>query len=237
MARGLILIPVFNEEENIGKVLEDIKALKLDIDLLIINDGSKDNTLKIVKTFEVEVISHIINLNYGSALQTGFKYAVIKDYDYVLQFDGDGQHDPKDIYPMIKEIEKDNADIVIGSRFLGKGNFKVGFLKKIVISFMVFLINIFTACKITDPTSGLKALSKRTFSYFSKSGNFPSDYPDADIIIRMLRKKYRIVEIPINVRKRNYGTSMHSGLKPIIYIFKVLLSIFITLLREIFVKE
>jgi glycosyltransferase involved in cell wall biosynthesis len=237
MAKGLILIPVFNEERNIGKVLKDIKELKLDVDLLVINDGSKDNTLKVVKAFEVEVISHIINLSYGSALQTGFKYAVMKDYDYVLQFDGDGQHDPKDIYPMIEEIEKNGIDIVIGSRFLGKGNFKVGFLKKIVIRFMAFLINIFTACKITDPTSGLKALSKRTFSYYSKTGNFPSDYPDADIIIKMLRKKYKIAEIPINVRTRNYGTSMHSGLKPIIYILKVLLSIFITLLREIFVKE
>lgn len=237
MARGLMLIPAFNEEKNIGKVLEDIKELELDIDLLIINDGSKDNTLEVVKTFKVEVVSHLVNLNYGSALQTGFKYAVIKDYDYVLQFDGDGQHDPKDIYPMIKEIEKNDADIVIGSRFLGKGNFKVGLLKKIVISFMVFLINIFTAYKITDPTSGFKALSKRTFSYFSKSGNFPSDYPDADIIIKMLRKKYKIVEIPINVRERNHGTSMHSGLKPIIYILKVLLSICIALLREIFVKE
>lgn len=237
MANGLLVIPACNEERNIDKVLKDILQLKLDLDIVVINDGSRDRTKEIVKENNVKVISHLYNLGYGGALQTGFKYAKQNGYEYIIQFDGDGQHDPEDIVLMMQELEKGEADILVGSRFLGKGNFRAGILKTIVIRLMRFLIKIATKVKVTDPTSGLKGLSKRTYNYYAVMGNFPSDYPDADVLIQMLRKRYRIQEIPINVRQRVEGKSMHSGIKPIIYLLKVLLSIMVVLLREKLMEE
>lgn len=237
MSRGLIIIPAFNEEKNIGKVLEDILNLNIDTDILVIDDGSKDKTKETVKKYNVDIISHIYNLGYGGALQTGFKYAVIKGYKYVILFDADGQHDHKELPLMVREIEKGDADVILGSRFLGKGNFRTGILKGVVIWLMRFLIRLTTGAKITDPTSGFRCLSKKIYSYYAVMGNFPSDYPDADIIIQMLKKKSIIREIPIDVKQRIEGTSMHSGLRPLMYIFKMLLSILIVLLRGMFIKE
>jgi glycosyltransferase involved in cell wall biosynthesis len=236
MEEGLIIIPAFNEEKNIGNVLENIFRLKLDIDVLVVDDGSSDFTAEVAGRYPVNVISHLYNLGYGAALQTGFKYAGLRGYKYIIQFDADGQHDSTDIQAMMDELRRCNCDIVIGSRFLGKGSFKTGILKKAVINFMRSLIWAFTKNVVTDPTSGFKGLSKKIYCFFSKMGNFPSDYPDADILIQMLLSGYKVREIPISVRQRESGRSMHSGLKPIIYLIKIMLSIFTILLRNRFMK-
>lgn len=239
MTNGLLLIPAYNEEQNISKVLRDIKEQEIGMDILVINDGSADRTREEADQPGVTVISHVFNLGYGAALQTGFKYAMKRGYRYIIQFDADGQHDPEDILPMKNEIEKrdQNIDIVIGSRYIGENSAKAGFPKSMVIKVMRFLIRRLTGYQITDPTSGLKALSRRIFHYYSETGNFPSDYPDADILIKMLRKNYRAAEVPIHARERKYGVSMHSGLKPVFYVVKEFLSIVVVLLSEQFVKE
>jgi glycosyltransferase involved in cell wall biosynthesis len=237
VAEGLVIIPAYNEEKNIDEVLKKIIELGIKMDIVVINDGSRDNTLKIVRQNNVKVISNPFNLGYGGALQTGFKYAVIKGYKYIIQFDADGQHQVQDIELIRKELEKGDIDIVVGSRFIGKGSFKAGFFKRRVIKLMRFLIKASTGTAVTDPTSGLKGLSQRTFTYYSNMGSFPYDYPDADILIKMLKLKYKVREIPIDVLQRDSGTSMHSGLKPVVYVLKVLLSIFIVLLRDLIEKE
>jgi glycosyltransferase involved in cell wall biosynthesis len=237
LSKGLIIIPAYNEENNIGRVIREIKSKNVDVDIVVIDDGSTDRTREMVQNEKVDVISHVHNLGYGAALQTGFRYSVKRGYKFVVQFDGDGQHDPDDILPMVEELERADSDIVIGSRFLGKGSFKMGILKQIVVNFMKLIIKISTGTKITDPTSGFKGLSKRTYNYYSLKENFPHDYPDADILIQMLRLKYRVREIPVNIRYRTQGKSMHSGLKPIVYLLKILLSIMVVLLRERLIKE
>lgn len=237
MAEGLLIIPAYNEEKNIGQVLRKLKLLNLGLDIIVINDGSKDKTIEVVEEEKITIISHPYNLGYAAALQTGFKYARNKGYNYVIQFDSDGQHDTNDIPQMMKELEKGYGDIIIGSRFIGKGNFKAGFLKKVVINFMSLLIKLLAKASVTDPTSGFKGLSKRTYTFYSKMSNFPNDYPDADILIRMIRLGYKVYEIPIDVKERTEGKSMHSGLKPVIYLFKILLSIVVIILREKLIKE
>lgn len=232
MSNGIIVIPAYNEEKNIEKVLDNILNLKLNIDVIVVNDGSKDNTEKLVRKKGINVISHLFNLGYGAALQTGFKYAVINDYKYAIQFDADGQHDTLCLESMINQLEKEDADIVIGSRFIENGILNTGILKKMVIMFMNCIIKLTTGKIITDPTSGFKGISRRTMDYYSKLGNFPSDYPDADILIKMLRLNYKIKEYPIKGKDREYGESMHSGLKPIIYIIKILISIFIIVIKN-----
>lgn len=237
MSKGLIIIPAYNEEKNIGSVLDEISNLSLDLDIVVINDGSVDKTKEIVEEKNIKVISHPYNLGYGAALQTGFKYAAKNQYEYIIQFDGDGQHYGKYIEEMKNEIEKDEYDIVVGSRFVGNKEYKIEFLKKIVIRYMRSVIKTFTGTKITDPTCGFKGYKRKVFTYYSLFSNFPSDYPDADIIIDMLRHKFKIKEIPITIRQRTYGKSMHSGIKPLIYLMKINLSIFIVLLRDIFKGE
>lgn len=237
MASGLIIIPAYNEGQNIGNVLDEIIDMDLDIDILVVDDGSFDNTRHIVTEKGVDIISHPYNLGYGAALQTGFKYAVKEGYRYVIQFDGDGQHHCEYIRDMMREIEEGEYDIIIGSRFLANKGHKIDILKILVIYLLRILIKIFTGKKVTDPTSGFQGLSHRTLKYYSLMGNFPYDYPDADIIIQMLRLKYNLKEIPINIKERVNGQSMHSGIKPLIYLCKMLLSIFIVMLRDIFLKE
>lgn len=237
MNDGLIIIPACNEEASIKNVIRDIKELNMSVDILIVNDGSRDSTLEIVQGEGVKVISHLHSLGYGAALQTGYIYAASKKYKYIIQFDGDGQHDPKDIVTAISLIENDDACIVTGSRFMIKKAYKQSAMKVFAMKILRIIIKLATKTTITDPTSGFKALSRQTYTYFSKSGNFPPDYPDVDIIIKMLRLKYKIVEFPINVKKREFGESMHSGLKPVVYLFKVTLSIIVVLLREKIMNE
>jgi len=237
MTDGLVIIPAYNEAENIEKVLKDIEQLQLGLDVLVINDGSKDNTKEVVIEAGGHVISHPFNLGYGSALQTGFKYARNNNYKYVIQFDADGQHYPMNLITMKEEISKGKADIISGSRFLGNTTQKLGLLKLFVMGLLRLIIKVTTGTKISDPTCGFKALSKSTYEYYSIMGNYPPDYPDADVLIQMIKLGYKIKEVPINVRERERGESMHSGLKPIIYLMKMFLSIIIVLLRNAFTKE
>jgi len=229
--KSLIIIPALNEEGNIASVLHGIFKYCPDCDVLVVNDGSKDATSSVAKKEGVNVIDHLYNIGYGGALQTGFKYAVDSGYEYVIQFDADGQHDPEDIIKIIEKLETNSYDIVIGSRFI-KGNTKVGMIKRAAIQCFRMLIKIFTGKNITDPTSGLQGLNQVVFSYYAKMGNFPEDFPDADTLIHMLNRGHLVFEIPANIRERMSGKSMHLGLNTIYYFFKMLVSIMVVVLRH-----
>ncbi|WP_309120789.1 glycosyltransferase family 2 protein [Paenibacillus sp.] len=229
----LILIPAYNEELNIAGVLQELLAMRLDADILVVNDGSTDRTKEVASAFPVTVLSHPCNLGYGAALQTGFRYAQRRGYAYCLQFDADGQHDALDVPGMIEAVRRDDADIVIGSRFLDReSGMKMGAMKTIAIAFFRGLIYRTTGKKISDPTSGFKGISHALFSQYAKQQEFPSDFPDADILIRTLLQQFQIKEIPVRMRPRELGVSMHSGLKPVMYMLKVLLSVLIVLLND-----
>ncbi|BAU29707.1 glycosyl transferase family 2 [Aneurinibacillus soli] len=232
MNRFLIVIPSFNEEQNIGKVLQGLLAMKLKADILVVDDGSRDRTAMAASTYPVKVISHPYNLGYGAALQTGYKYATAKGYEFILQFDADDQHNPEDLKPIMQELERRDVDIVMGSRYLeGGSTFKIGPIKKFGVCFFHWLIKTLTGVKISDPTSGLRGISQSVFHYYSVSDRFPADFPDADILIQMILLEYRIREIPAHMRMREVGVSMHAGIKPLLYIMKVSLSIMTVLIQ------
>lgn len=257
----MLLIPAFNESENIGRVLSELIESTSGIDIVVVNDGSVDDTADIVKDFSnIRLLSHPFNLGYGAALQLGYKYGCDKDYDYIIQYDSDGQHLPKYIPKLLEELEKEEYDMVIGSRFIldedeaakhkvkskktqygdimmRKNDMPVGKFKLAVIGFMRFLILKMTGQIITDPTSGFKGLTKKVFCHFSKEQSYPTDYPDADIIIHMLLKEFRVKEIPITSRTRTFGISMHSGLKPLVYVLGMLLSILAVYLESFFERR
>ena len=223
----LVIIPAYNEEENILKVINDLQKYASFCDILVINDASTDNTLKILKKKKVNVITNIFNMGYSRSIQTGIKYAYYNDYDYVVEFDGDNQHIASYIKPLIDKAKKTNADIVIGSRYIKKG-YNQSFLRYIATKFFSILIRIFCRKKITDPLSGMQCLNRKVMKEYSTMTYFP-EYVDANLIIEMLFKGYKIVEVPVKMRQRTKGISMHSGIiKPMRYMVRMIY--FITLI-------
>lgn len=236
----LIIVPAYNEGKNISATLDKLDELGVweFSDILIINDASKDATGWIAKKhYHKPVVTHTFNLGYGSALQLGYKYAVRRGYNYVIQMDADGQHDACNIPEIYRELKKPDADghcpdIVLGSRFMeGSRSFPVSALKKIAFWLFRNIIHKETGQKISDPTTGLQGLNRRTFLYYSFYGNFDNRYPDANMIIQMLLLGFRIREIPAVMHARTNGVSMHSGLKPVVYMFRMFFSIMAVIFR------
>lgn len=232
----LVMLPAYNEEACIANLFENIRNAGIFdfADVLVINDGSEDNTSIIAKENGARVITHIYNLGYGCALQTGYKFAVRHNYKYVIQMDGDGQHDIGNIETTYNKLKDESApDIVIGSRFFDSSvTFHIPFVKKVPIKFFRFLIKRSTGQVILDPTSGLQGLNRKAFLYYSKYNQFVYDFPDANMIIQMLLNDFKIIEIPAIMHQRESGTSMHSGLKPILYILKMILNVTVVIIRE-----
>lgn len=213
----LVVIPAYNESENIEKVLKEIKKDINYADILVINDCSKDNTREIVEKNKVKCITNIFNMRYARAVQVGIKYARDNNYDYVIQMDADGQHIASEAEKLYKDAKKTNADIVIGSRYLVDTGYPCPFFRKIGTKFFAGIVRLFTGKKIADPLSGFQCLNKDVINYYAGCGNYP-EYPDANLVIEMLLKGYKIVETPVKMRVRETGESMHSGIwKPIKY--------------------
>ena len=216
----LIVIPAYNEAENIEKVIKEIKKDINYADILIINDCSTDNTVNIVKKNNVKCITNAFNMRYAMAVQTGIKYAYENDYDYVIQMDADGQHIASEAEKMYKELKKSNADIVIGSRYLKDMGYPCPLFRRIGTKMFEWIIKIFTGKRIADPLSGFQCLNKAVIKRYAKMGNYP-EFPDANLVIEMLLNGYKIEEVPVKMRIRENGVSMHSGiLKPIKYMIE-----------------
>ena len=233
----LVCMPAYNESATIGDIIADIrKVIPAGFDLLVIDDGSEDLTREACKVRGVKVISHIFNMGYGAAVKTAYKYAAENGYDLVIQLDADGQHDVSNILPIYERLMADDVpDIVIGSRFLkGAGVYKIPVLKRMGIGIFRLLILMAGRLRITDPTSGLQGIRRNAFSYYAGFNNFAVDYPDANMIIQMAMKGYKICEIPALMYDRSYGVGMHAGLqKQMAYGIKMLLSMFVVFFREL----
>ena len=231
--KTLIIIPAYNEELNIENTINKItnynKKSKNKIDYIIINDGSIDNTLEICRKNNYNLIPLINNLGIGGAVQTGYKYAKENNYDIAIQFDGDGEHDEKYIDKLIKEIEKGN-DFVIGSRFIGdESEFKSSMFRRLGIKILSLAIKICTGKKIYDPTSGFRAANKEVIKLFAN--HYPVEYPEPESTVDLIRRKYKVTEIPVKMHEREFGTSSIKPLKSAYYMFSVLIAIFITSIK------
>jgi glycosyltransferase involved in cell wall biosynthesis len=230
-AKRLIIIPTYNEEKQISSVLEGIRKYS-DADIVVIDDGSEDRTAESARSAGARVIRHPYNMGYGTATQTGYKYASEKHYDYLLQLDGDGQHHPADIPDMFAMVENRRYDIVIGSRFLSNSGYSMGLLKSAGVVLFRVVIRMITGETITDTTSGYRCMNRDVFRHFT-ADDFPNDYPDANTIIVLHRTGFKIAELPVTMVPNPEGRYMHRGIfKVSYYLFKVFLSIFISLLRK-----
>ena len=227
----LVIIPALNEEEQIATVVQQVKEQVPEALILVVNDGSSDRTEEKALACGVKVLSHPFNMGYGVALQTGYKYAWKCDFDYVLQMDGDGQHDPQYLRVLLAEVKEGKVDVVIGSRFLREGGYHVPLMRRMGMLLFGFIASRVSGQKITDPTSGYQALGRRVIEFYTRDA-FPGDYPDADVLVMLHRAGLRMQEVPVAMRPNSNGRSMHSGLKPLYYIYKMLLSITLSLMRK-----
>ncbi len=231
LGRGLVLLPAYNEAGTLGPVLDEIRRV-CDFDVLVVDDGSTDGTRQVGLEHGATVLSHPFNLGYGAALQTGYKFAARGDYDVLVQVDADGQHDPAFITQLAARVREGHADVCVGSRFLVGEGYIPPFARRVGMVLFGYIATVVTRRRVTDPTSGYQALSRRVFRYF-QSDVFPTDYPDADMLILLYRAGFRAEEQPVAMRASTTGQSMHSGMiNPLFYVFKMFLSIGVTLLRE-----
>lgn len=224
----LLILPAYNEEDSIVKLVNNIK--QMGYEYIIINDGSTDSTLTKCRENGFNVLDLPRNLGIGGAVQAGHKYALYNNYDIDIQVDGDGQHDISYIPKLVQEI-KNGADLVVGSRFLTKNSgFQSTIMRRIGIKWLSFLINILYKTKITDPTSGFRASSKKALDLFSKT--YPIDYPEPESIAEALNRKLIVREVSVSMKERTGGTSSIKLFSSIYYMIKVSLAILICFLER-----
>ncbi len=228
--RSLVLIPAYNEAARIGTVIAGIRHIVPDLPVLVVNDGSRDDTARAAGEAGAIVVSHPFNMGYGAAIQTGYKYARKMEYDFLVQLDADGQHDPECIPSLLAPVIAGEADIAIGSRFLGN-SYRPPLARRAGMALFRTIVSTIVGKNVTDTTSGFQAFNRPVIRFFC-SDVFPVDYPDADMLIMLHRVGFRMTEVPVRMYENSEGKSMHSGLKPLYYMFKMLLSIGVTLMRE-----
>lgn len=221
----LIIIPAYNEADGISQLIDNLKTNYAQYDYVIINDGSTDNTKKLCKEKDYNVLNLPINLGIGGAVQTGYKYARENDYDIAVQIDGDGQHNPQYIEQMIMRMETEDADIVIGSRFINKEGFQSSRMRRAGINFLSSLIKLCTGKKIYDVTSGFRVVNKRFINIFSE--DYSRDYPEPEAIVTAVMWKGKLLEEPVIMNERKTGTSSINFRRSFYYMIKVTLAILV----------
>lgn len=228
--RVLVVIPAYNEETRIGQVVASVGQVLPEAKILVVDDASTDGTKDEAKNAGATVLSHTVNMGYASCLELGFIYALNRDYDIIVQMDGDGQHLAREIPLILNPVVDGEADILIGSRHLLPGNSEgVSRARRIGQKFFALIFHLITGERITDPTSGFQCLNRKAVRLFAK-GHFPDDFPDTDVLLISHYAGLVLKEVPVVMKARGGGKSMHSGWKPVYYILKMLLSIFIVIL-------
>jgi len=225
MSKCLIIIPAYNEAENIENVVNNLIKNYPQYDYVIINDGSRDNTEKICIKNKYQVLNLPINMGIGGAVQTGYCYARDNDYDMAVQIDGDGQHDVAFLEKMIAVIEEGRADIVIGSRFVEKEGFQSSKLRRTGIMFLSRLAWILTGVMVKDITSGYRVVNRRFINVFAE--DYPFDYPEPEAVVIAAVHGGKICEYPVVMRERENGESSITFKKSIYYMIKVTLAMLI----------
>lgn len=226
----LVIIPAYNEEKSILDTVRDLKEYAPEFDYIVVNDCSKDGTVALCKKNQIPFLDLPVNLGIGGAVQTGYHYALENGYQIAVQFDGDGQHDARYLEHMKESLEREKADLLIGSRFIEKKGFQSSGLRRLGIRYFTILIRMLTGVRITDPTSGMRMAGEQAILIFAT--HYPKDYPEPESAVAAIRQGLKLVEIPVVMRDRMEGTSSISAGKSIYYMIKVTLAILLERMRR-----
>lgn len=229
MSKRLVIIPAYNEEGNIIKTVTDIQKHAPSFDYVVVNDCSKDNTLKICLEQGYPVLNLPCNMGIGGGVQTGYFYAARNGYDLAVQFDGDGQHNAAYLEEMAEKLESEKLDMLIGSRYIQKQGFQSSGARRMGIKYFTGLIKLVTGATITDPTSGMRMVNAETIALFAE--DYPKDYPEPESVVTLLKKKKKVKELPVTMNAREEGVSSISPVKAVYYMIKVSIAILIAAVR------
>lgn len=229
LRKRLVIVPAYNEEKNIGQVVDDILGAGLGFDVVVIDDGSQDRSGEIARAHGARVIKLPFNLGIGGAVQTGLKFAWRQGYDVAIQIDGDGQHVPAEIPHLLAPIQRREADVVIGSRYLGARRYRTPILRRAGMIVFSAVNSLLIGQRITDNTSGFRAFNRRAIEFLCQ--HYPSDYPEPEAVVILGRNGFRLQESAVQMRQRLAGESSINSLRSVYYMVKVLLAILVDVFK------
>jgi glycosyltransferase involved in cell wall biosynthesis len=228
--KRIAIVPALNEEQTVGRVIDEIRAFDPGFDIVVVDDGSIDRTAGVAADRGAYVLRLPFNLGIGGAMQTGFRFAFEQGYDVAVQIDGDGQHDPSQLTKILGPVLAGEADLCVGSRFTGEGAYRSSFVRRIGIKIFARVVSAVVRQKVTDTTSGFRAVNRKGIALFAV--DYPHDYPEVEATVMCVKHKLRLVEVPVEMRERGGGVSSITALRSVYYMSKVLLAIFVGLFRR-----
>ncbi len=229
--RTVAVVPAFDEEAALGGGVRGILAFDPAIDVVVVDDGSRDGTAGAAAAAGAVVVRLPFNLGIGAAVQTGFRYALERDYDVAVRLDGDGQHDPAELPKLLAPLERDEADVVTGSRFHGDdGSYRPPLGRRLGITWFAKLVSMLARQRVTDTTSGFQALNRPAIALFAR--DYPSDYPEVEATVLLLKHRLRLVEVQVEMRERETGSSSITFLSSLYYAIKVTLALVVGMARR-----
>jgi glycosyltransferase involved in cell wall biosynthesis len=230
--RRVAVVPALNEAENIGRVIDELRAFDPGLEVVVVDDGSLDGTAHAAAAKGARVLRLPFNLGIGGAVQTGFRFAFENDFDLAVRVDGDGQHDPAQLGRVLAPVLDGQADIVVGSRFaaMGPNGYRSSRTRRVGIRLLAWVVSRIVGQRVTDTTSGFQALNREGIALFAR--DYPHDYPEVEATVMVFRHRLRLIEVPVEMRERGGGRSSITAIRSIYYMVKVLLAIFVGLFRR-----
>jgi glycosyltransferase involved in cell wall biosynthesis len=230
--RRVAIVPALNEEHSVGRVIDELRAFDAGLDVVVVDDGSTDETAATARAKGAHVLRLPFNIGIGGAVQTGFRFAYENGYDLAVRVDGDGQHDPAQLAAVVDPVVRGDADIAVGSRFARdeKRGYRSSRSRRIGIRLLASVVSRITGQRVTDTTSGFQALNRRAIELFAR--DYPHDYPEVEATVMVFRHRLTLLEVPVEMRERGGGRSSITALRSVYYMVKVLLALFVGLFRR-----
>jgi glycosyltransferase involved in cell wall biosynthesis len=228
--RRIAIVPALNEQDAIGRVVDELRAVDPGLDVVVVSDGSVDRTAVVAAAHGAHVVRLPFNLGIGGAVQTGFQYAAANGYELAVRCDGDGQHIPSELSKVLAPVLAGEADIAVGSRFAGGQGYRSSATRRIGIRLLALIVSAIAKQRVTDTTSGFQALNRRALELFA--ADYPHDYPEVEGMVMTIRHQLRLREVPVQMREREHGSSSITALRSIYYMAKVLVALFVGLFRR-----
>ncbi len=224
------IVPAFNEEGNIGRVVDELRAFDPDLDVVVVSDGSVDRTAEVAAAHGAHVLRLPFNLGIGGAVQTGFRYAWENGYELAVRCDGDGQHDPSELPKVLAPVLAGEADIAVGTRFGSDDGYRSSATRRLGIRVLAAVVSAIARQRVTDTTSGFQALDRRALALFAS--DYPHDYPEVEGMVMTIKHRLRLREVPVRMREREHGRSSITAIRSVYYMARVLLALFVGLFRR-----